>query len=79
MNSLVLFWVCVFSALISSFFTFVICKILHANKFSCHHKWEEVKSTDHYMTGAGERSYMYTTLRCRCDKCGVYKVFKLKG
>ncbi|EMO6197554.1 hypothetical protein R7V19_000554 [Acinetobacter baumannii] len=74
-----MFWILVISSLASALLAFVITKVWQDNKPTCHHKWEEVKSTDHYMTGFGERSYMHTTLRCRCEKCGTYKVFKLKG
>lgn len=26
----------------------------------------------------GFRSYDYITVRCKCNKCGIYKTFKLK-
>ena len=67
--------------------TIIICSLLIIwilTKQICQHKWEEEKTTDHYLVddlpnGDRFRSYDYTTVRCRCNKCGIYKTFKLKG
>lgn len=45
----------------------------------CQHKWSEIKTTDHYDISFGDRSYEYTTVRCKCSHCGEFKTFKLKG
>lgn len=45
--------------------------ILHG----CWHRWGRPMGTpcEHYDTSWGGKSYMYTTMGCRCEKCGRHK------
>lgn len=55
------------------------CSKLLEDAGKCKHKWDIGVKTNHYDISFGVKSYLYTTVRSRCEICGEYKVFKLKG
>ncbi|RZG78719.1 hypothetical protein EXE10_17265 [Acinetobacter sp. WCHAc060033] len=56
----------------------VIKKLIEVRKNPpCQHLWRTDRITDIYDTTFGDRSFDRTEVRCQCNKCGVWKKFKV--